>query len=67
MMTMNSTATELKPVSDEDWEAQLPIPCGYHILVALPDIDDYYGGGLLLKTVKAKSIGSILLLLWVLL
>ena len=40
--------------SDADWEAQLPIPCGYRILVALPDINDYYEGSTLLKTESEK-------------
>lgn len=42
------------PVSDADWEAQLPKPCGYRILVALPDVSDYYEGSTLLKTDSEK-------------
>tara|TARA_R100000656_G_scaffold109678_1_gene81692 strand:+ start:229 stop:612 length:384 start_codon:yes stop_codon:yes gene_type:complete len=51
-MMMTETAEAITP--DEDWEAQLPLPCGYRILVALPDISDYYEGSSLLKTDNEK-------------
>ena len=35
---------------NDDFEAQLPVPVGYRLLVALPDIDDYYHGTSLMKT-----------------
>ena len=41
-------------MTDADWEAQLPNPVGYRILVALPDISDYYEGSTLLKTDSEK-------------
>jgi co-chaperonin GroES (HSP10) len=58
-MTMTEAATKPKlvstpPVTDEEWEARLPIPCQYHILVALPDIEDFYQGTSLLKTESEK-------------
>ena len=49
---MTETAIAITP--DEDWEAQLPLPRGYRILVALPDINDYYEGSSLLKTDNEK-------------
>jgi len=48
---MTSTVTKL---ADEQWEAQLPVPVGYRLLVALPDIDDHYEGTSLLKTDTEK-------------
>jgi len=33
-----------KITPDEDWDAQLPKPCGYRLLIALPDISDHYEG-----------------------
>lgn len=33
-------------VTDADFEAQLPKPVGYHLLVALPQVDDTYESGL---------------------
>ena len=41
-------------ITDADWEAQLPKPAGYRILVALPDESDYYEGSTLLKTDSEK-------------
>ena len=52
---MNNTVTPIKnDVSDEQWEEQLPKPVGYRVLVALPDIDDYYQNTSLLKTDNEK-------------
>ena len=44
----------VKPTMEEEFEAQLPIPVGYRLLVALPDIEDYYQGTSLLKTDMEK-------------
>jgi len=41
---------EERVITDEEWEAQLPKPTGYRILIALPDVDKYYKGSTLLKT-----------------
>tara|TARA_R110000787_G_scaffold29160_2_gene79234 strand:- start:746 stop:1126 length:381 start_codon:yes stop_codon:yes gene_type:complete len=40
--------------SEEDFENQLPVPVGYRVLVALPDIEDHYQGSSLLKTNTEK-------------
>lgn len=46
-----ANAQPIKPtISDEDWEAQLPKPTGYRLLIALPDVEEYYQGSNLLKT-----------------
>ena len=37
-----------------DWEATLPKPAGYRILIALPDVEDYYKGTTLLKSESEK-------------
>ena len=49
-----SEVVNINDVSEEDWEAQLPKPVGYRVLVALPDIEDYYKGSSLLKTDTEK-------------
>lgn len=49
-----SEVVNINDVSEEDWEAQLPKPVGYRLLVALPDIEDYYKGSSLLKTDTEK-------------
>ena len=52
---MNNAVTPIKnDVSDEQWEEQLPKPVGYRVLIALPDIDDYYQNTSLLKTDNEK-------------
>lgn len=51
MKMMTETAQK---ITDADWEAQLPKPAGYRILVALPDVSDYYEGSTLLKTDSEK-------------
>jgi hypothetical protein len=30
--------TSKREVSDEEWEAQMPKPSGYRLLIALPDV-----------------------------
>jgi co-chaperonin GroES (HSP10) len=42
--------TSKREVSDEEWEAQMPKPSGYRLLIALPDVEEYYQGSTLLKT-----------------
>ena len=47
---------------DEDTtlEAQLPVPVGYHILVAMPEVEDTYDDTEILKTVSAKHHETVL-------
>ena len=47
------TPTPETPELLENWEAQLPKPTGYRLLIALPDIEEYYKGSTLLKTPDA--------------
>ena len=51
---MMSEVVTINDVSEEDWEAQLPKPVGYRVLVALPEIEDHYKGSSLLKTDTEK-------------
>lgn len=46
--------TQLKQLTDADWEAQLPKPVGYRLLIALPEIEDTYKDTSLLKTDTEK-------------
>jgi co-chaperonin GroES (HSP10) len=39
-----------RELTNEEWESQLPKPTGYRLLVALPDVEQYYQGSTLLKT-----------------
>jgi len=51
---MEAEAAPAEPIrrelTDAEWEAQLPKPTGYRILIALPDVEEYYKGSTLLKT-----------------
>jgi len=47
------TDTQVK--TDAEWEAQLPKPVGYRLLVALPEIEDTYEGSGLIKTADARQ------------
>tara|TARA_R110000744_G_scaffold77137_2_gene152481 strand:- start:2099 stop:2479 length:381 start_codon:yes stop_codon:yes gene_type:complete len=49
------TKVAVKLTTEEELEAQLPIPVGYRLLVALPDIEDHYQGSSLLKTDSEKK------------
>lgn len=39
-------------LTDEQIEAQLPVPAGYHLLVALPEVEETYGDSGLIKSAK---------------
>jgi len=63
-MTELAIATESGEVSTlpqtaEEKAAQLPEPAGYHILVAIPDIDDKYESGLI-KADQTKHYEEVL-------
>ena len=41
-----------KQIDEETFEAQLPKPVGYRVLVALPEVEEEYEGGI----IKAESV-----------
>ena len=41
-MTSKGAALKTDSVPDEELEAQLPIPVGYHLLVAMPEVEEKY-------------------------
>ena len=43
---------EAQAVTEADWEAQLPKPVGYRVLVALPEVAETYDSGI----VKPESV-----------
>tara|TARA_R110000751_G_scaffold233576_1_gene334499 strand:- start:298 stop:678 length:381 start_codon:yes stop_codon:yes gene_type:complete len=51
---MSKSATQ-HITSEDEFDAQLPVPVGYRILVALPDIEDNYQGTSLIKTDSEKQ------------
>ena len=51
MMTKAATKPKLVEINDKELEAQLPIPVGYHLLVAMPEVGDTYEATTILKSV----------------
>ena len=47
-------------VTDEELEAQLPTPVGYHLLVAMPEVEDTYDSTSILKSVTTKNHEAIM-------
>jgi len=52
--------TDVKPeLTEEEFEAQLPKPVGYHLLIALPMVEETYDSGLV-KADQTKQAEQIL-------
>jgi co-chaperonin GroES (HSP10) len=61
MMTM----TDLKIVptdaeTDEELDLQIPVPVGYRLLIAMPEVEDTYGDSGILKSSKEIHYDTIL-------
>lgn len=54
-MTSKGAALKTDSTPDEELEAQLPIPVGYHLLVAMPEVEDKYEDSSILKSVDAMN------------
>jgi len=52
-MEMNE-AVETVETNEEEFEAQLPTPVGYRVLVAMPKVEEAFEGSELLKSVTTK-------------
>lgn len=59
--------TNVASLTEKEWEAQLPVPVGYRVLVALPDIEERYEGSEILKTEGEKNKEFILSILGIVL
>ena len=59
-MTKLAVKSEPVEVTDEELEAQLPIPVGYHLLVAMPEVEDTYDSTSILKSVTTKNHEAIM-------
>ena len=42
-------------VTEEEFEAQIPVPVGYRVLIAMPHVEETFGGTDLLKSVTTKN------------
>jgi co-chaperonin GroES (HSP10) len=61
-MKMSNLAVKSEPVevTDEEFDAQLPTPVGYHLLVAMPEVEDTYADTSILKSITAKNHETIM-------
>ena len=59
---MSNLAVKSEPVevTDEEFDAQLPTPVGYHLLVAMPEVEDTYADTSILKSITAKNHETIM-------
>jgi len=51
---MSEAVTAVEPTEDE-FEAQLPMPVGYRVLIAMPVVEEAFEGTDLLKSVTTKN------------
>ena len=49
------TDTAQASITEEEFEAQLPVPVGYKVLVAMPQVEEAFEGTDLLKSVSTKN------------
>ena len=49
------TDTAQASVTEDEFEAQLPVPVGYKLLVAMPQVEEAFEGTELLKSVTTKN------------
>jgi len=54
-MTSKGAVLKTNFTPDEELEAQLPIPVGYHLLVAMPEVEDKYEDSSILKSVDVMN------------
>ena len=54
-MTSKGAALKTDSAPDEELEAQLPIPVGYHLLVAMPEVEEKYEDSNILKAVDVMN------------
>lgn len=57
---MTTEDVKLEDMTEVEVEQQLPKPTGYHILVAMPEVDETYGDSGIIKTNKEIHFDSIL-------
>ena len=64
--TWKTTMTDLNPVPkqeeipEEELEAQLPVPVGYRVLVAMPQVEDTYGDSGIIKSSREVHLDTVM-------
>lgn len=57
---MTTEEVKLSDMSEIDVEQQLPRPTGYHLLVAMPEVEETYGDSGIIKSAKEMHFDNIL-------
>jgi|TARA_R100001460_G_scaffold1244_1_gene4797 co-chaperonin GroES (HSP10) len=52
---MEMTDIAQATVTEEEFEAQIPVPVGYRVLIAMPHVEETFDGTDLLKSVNTKN------------
>ena len=66
-MTSKEAALKVDSTTDEELEAQLPIPVGYHLLIAMPEVEEKYEDSSILKSVDAMNREAVMSIIGVVL
>ena len=49
-----------KPLIDDDLDLELPIPVGYRVLVAMPDVEETFGDSGIIKSSKEIHLDTVM-------
>ena len=49
-----------KPLIDDDLELELPIPVGYRLLIAMPDVEETFGDSGIIKSSKEIHLDTVM-------
>ena len=57
---MMMTEPMQKPLVDDDLELELPIPVGYRLLIAMPDVEETFGDSGIIKSNKEIHLDTVM-------
>tara|TARA_R100001086_G_scaffold196444_1_gene113190 strand:- start:182 stop:565 length:384 start_codon:yes stop_codon:yes gene_type:complete len=57
---MMMTEPMQKPLIDDDLELELPIPVGYRLLIAMPDVEETFGDSGIIKSSKEIHLDTVM-------
>jgi co-chaperonin GroES (HSP10) len=57
---MMMTEPMQKPLIDDDLDLELPIPVGYRVLVAMPDVEETFGDSGIIKSSKEIHLDTVM-------
>ena len=60
MMMMTEPMQTIFKIIDDDLELELPIPVGYRVLVAMPDVEETFGDSGIIKSSKEIHLDTVM-------